>query len=86
MTTPEPIFDSVDTAVRSTIDAVKRGTYGGRTYRTHVPMETAKAAWEFYANDVRWDMSWETAADVAKERNVVSTDRYEGRDHIGVLA
>lgn len=83
---PEPIFDSIETAVVSTIGAVRTGAYGGREFDRLVPEELAAEAWEFYANDRRWDTEWGDALDAAVDAGRVGTDRYGGKDRVGELS
>ena len=83
---PDPIFDAVESAVVTTVRAVRRGTYGEREYRVLVPNDVAADAWEFYANDERWGMAWEDALNAAREAGKVATERRGGRDRVGVLA
>lgn len=82
----EPIFDSVESAVVSTIRSVSAGTYGGTEYSRLVPYDVAAEAWEFYACDERWGMDWDEAVEAAKDAKRVGTDRYGGKDRIGALA
>lgn len=85
-TEPEPIFSSIETAVVSTIGAVRSGAYGGTSYDRLVPEEKAADAWAFYANDERWNAEWDDALDAAVDAGRVGKDRYGGRDRVGTLA